>query len=269
MIFTAVLYFLFSKLNITAPTNGFLSSTRMKYGEVTFSMIRRCEKLTKKLQKIKCDLEFLRCCLIYNLTPKFIRFKVPNLTNKSKQQLINFQRHCIQEEFNKHYKHSCKLEKEIEPIFKDLETKLDINDFLKIKKFMYDVAKSEQSRSTTIHKRKLEKLNRGPIGQQYEKMSAKLVHNHSSHQLTPSQERLLSRGWQFCIEQQVTNTLSVKTDIELNALKLEKLCHSSTFKMICQSVNNAAGKMLQRMKRKSVRNLSEDEWKALKRIKNG
>ena len=116
----------------------------------------------------------------------FIRFKVPNLTNKSKQQLINFQRRCIQEEFNKYYKHSCKLEKEIEPIFKELETKLDINDFLKIKKFLYDMAKSEQLLSTTIHKRKLEKLNCGPIGQQYEKMGAKLVHNHSSHQLTPS-----------------------------------------------------------------------------------
>ena len=59
----------------------------------------------------------------------------------------------------------------------------------------------------------------------------------------------------------------MKTDIELNALKLEKLCHSSTFKMICQSINNAAGKILQRIKYKSVRNLIEDEWKALKELK--
>ena len=77
MIFTAVIYFIFSKSHITAPNNGFISSTRLKYGEETFSMIRRCEKLSKKHQKIKCHIEFVRCCLVYNLTPKFVKFKVP------------------------------------------------------------------------------------------------------------------------------------------------------------------------------------------------
>jgi hypothetical protein len=158
-------------------------------------MIRRCEKLTKKLQKNKCDLEFLRCCLIYNLIPKFVRFKVPIPINKSKQQLFNFQRNCLQQEFNEHYKRCCKLEKEIEPIFNDLERKLSTNDYLRIKKFMYDIAKIEHSRIIKIHKRKLEKLNNGPIGQQYDKMLTKIVHNHSSHELTPAQERLLARGW--------------------------------------------------------------------------
>ncbi len=230
-------------------------------------MIRRCEKLTKKLQKIKCDLEFLRCYLIYNLIPKFIRFKIPKPTSKSKQQLISFQRHYLQQEFNDHYKHYCKLEKEIEPIFKDLETKIELNDYLKIKKFMYDVAKTEHLRITMIDERKLGKLNNGPIGQQYDKMSTRLVHNHSSHQLTPAQERLLTRGWQFCIEQRITNVINVKTDIALNSLKLEKLCHKSVFKIICNKINNAAEKMLQRLKHKSIRNLSEDEWKALKELK--
>ena len=99
-------------------------------------------------------------------------------------------------------------------------------------------------------------------------MSTKLVHNYSSHELTPAQERLLQRGWQFCIEQRITNTINIKTDIEINILKLEEVCHSSVHKKICQQINNAATKMLHQLKRKSIRNLGEDEWIALKELKN-
>jgi hypothetical protein len=268
MIFTAVLYFFFSKLNFTAPREGFLSSTRLKYGGVTFSMIRRCERLTKRLQKSKCDLEFLRCCLIYNLFPKFVRFKLSKSMIQSKQQLINIQRNCLQQEYHEHNKKCCKLEKEIDPIFEGLESKLEINDYLKIKKFMYDVARQEYDRITFTHKKKLEKLNNGPIGQQYDKMLTKLVHNHSSYQLTPAQERLLARGWQFCIEQKITNFVNVKTDIEMNALKLESFCIKPIFKIVCQNIHDVANKMMKVMKRKSIRNISDDEWKALKELKS-
>jgi len=132
---------------------------------------------------------------------------------------------------------------------------------------MYDAAKTEHSRIVKIHKRKLEKLNNGPIGQQYDNMPTKLVHNHSSYQSTPAQERLLARGWQFCIEQRITNFIDIKTDIELNSLKLQQLCHKSVFKIVCQSINNAAVKIFQQLKHKSIRNLSEDEWLALKELK--
>jgi hypothetical protein len=75
---------------------------------------------------------------------------------------------------------------------------------------MYDVAKAQHSRIIMIHKHKLEKLNNGPIGQQYNKMSSKLVHNYSSYELAPAQERLLACGWQFCIEQRITNFINVR-----------------------------------------------------------
>ena len=35
-----------------------------------------------------------------------------------------------------------------------------------------------------IHQKKLEKLNRGPIGQNYEEMKSKLIHNVSSYTLS-------------------------------------------------------------------------------------
>jgi len=50
-------------------------------------------------------------------------------------------------------------------------------------------------------------------------------------------------------------------------MKLEQLCYKSVFNIICQNTNIAAEKMFQRLKHKSIRNLSEDEWKALKELK--
>ncbi|CAF1529004.1 unnamed protein product, partial [Rotaria sp. Silwood1] len=36
------------------------------------------ERFIVKLAKIQSNIEFLRMCLIYNLIPKFIRFKLAN-----------------------------------------------------------------------------------------------------------------------------------------------------------------------------------------------
>ncbi|CAF3214358.1 unnamed protein product, partial [Rotaria sp. Silwood2] len=132
---------------------------------------------------------------------------------------------------------------------------------------MYDVAKKEHSNVVSTQKAKLEKLNNGLIGQDYEKTSSKLVHNYSSHTLTPSEERLLARGWNFCIEQRITSFIDFKIDLELNALKLEEHCNNTILKIIYLNIHQAAEKMMKQSKNKSIRNLSEDEWKALNELK--
>ena len=50
---------IFSYLFLTALSSQFLINLRLKYGQFTLTSIRRCEILIKKLQKAKCDTEFL------------------------------------------------------------------------------------------------------------------------------------------------------------------------------------------------------------------
>ena len=45
------------------------------------------ERLKKKLITARCDTEFIKMCLIYGLTPKFVRFKLSNLNHR---KLKNF-----------------------------------------------------------------------------------------------------------------------------------------------------------------------------------
>ncbi|CAF2102745.1 unnamed protein product [Rotaria magnacalcarata] len=130
MLFTAVISF-FSYLFPTALSSGFISNLRLKYGESILVSIRCCERLAEKLQKAKCNVEFLRCCLIYNLMPNFINIRL-----------------------------------------------------WKPDKFCYASASRIHTKVMKTHQKILEELNRGPIGQNYEEMKLKLIHNISSYTLS-------------------------------------------------------------------------------------
>ena len=114
-----------------------------------------------------------------------------------------------------------------------------------------------------IHQRKLETLNGGPVGQNYDEMKSKIVHNISSYTLSPTEERLLCRGWDFCIEKKLTNYLEFQTDIELNSMKIESLSHNSIFRVISRHIHNASQQLIRTNRNKKFSNLSDDEQKAL------
>ena len=116
------------------------------------------------------------------------------------------------------------------------------------------------------HQKKLEKLNRGPIGQNYEEMKLKLIHNISSYTLSKVEERLLCRGWDFCIENKITNFLDFETDLELNAVKLQSHCHESVFSLICCKIHNASQQLMRTSKHKKISNLSDEELAVLKSL---
>ncbi|CAF1441104.1 unnamed protein product [Rotaria sordida] len=116
----------------------------------------------------------------------------------------------------------------------------------------YLIREFESSRVHTkvmqTHKDKLEKLNRGPIGQNYEEMKLKLIHNISSHTLSQIEDRLLCRGWDFCIENKITNFLDFETDLELNVMKLQSHCHDLVFRSICRKIHNASQQLIRTSK---------------------
>ena len=53
----------------------------VKHGELGLKVNQLCERDMKRLQKLKAHIEFVRCCLIYNLTPTFCNFIDGNKRN--------------------------------------------------------------------------------------------------------------------------------------------------------------------------------------------
>jgi hypothetical protein len=267
MIFAAVLSF-FSYFLPTALSPKFISNLRLKYGESILVSIRHCEKLSEKLQKAKCDIEFLRCCLIYNFTPSFLNIRLWKPGLRTSEKYKSFQRNCLIREFESRQKQSRQLEKQVSSILIELEKRLSSLDCINVKKFCYNSASKIHSQVMKNHKKKLEKLNGGPIGQNYEEMKHKLIHNISSYTLTEVEERLLCRGWDFCIENKIKNFLDFETDLELNAMKLQPHCHHSVFRLVCRQIQNASQQLMRTSKHKKINNLSDEELAALKSLKS-
>ena len=98
-------------------------------------------------------------------------------------------------------------------------------------------------------------------------ISSKIVHNLSSHILSEFEERLLCRGWEFCIEECIINLLEFKNDIEMNARKIEQNCHSTIFRTISAHLYDVSQQRMRTACKKLIRNLSDDELSALHALK--
>ena len=194
-----------------------------------FLTIRKVEKLTVKLQKCKCDLEFIRLCIIYKLTPTFVKISLWKERLKRTNNYKSFQHFCLQKEYKHRFKDSLKHEKEFRKLLNNLESSLN-HDFNQLQKYLYERFKLVKEKTVITHEKKLKTLNKGPVGQDYQHLKTKLIHNMSSYSLSPAEERILCRGWEFCIENKLTNFIELKIDIELNNKKLEPHCHPIFFK---------------------------------------
>ena len=58
-----------------------------KYGNVT--VFRKYEKLEYKKNKLKFDIDFLNNCKQFDVHPKFLIFKLPNVSNKDALLLLH------------------------------------------------------------------------------------------------------------------------------------------------------------------------------------
>ncbi|CAF1439256.1 unnamed protein product [Rotaria sordida] len=200
--------------------------------------------------------------------PNFINIRLWKPGIKKSEQYKSFQRNCLIREFECRQKQARQLEKQVSSILIELEKHLSSIDYVNVKKFCYDSASRVHTKVMQTHKDKLEKLNRGPIGQNYDEMKLKLIHNISSHTLSQVEERLLCRGWDFCIENKTTNFLDFETDLELNVMKLQSHCHDSVFRSICRKIHNASQQLIRTSKHKKISNLSDEELAALKSLKS-
>ena len=82
------------------------------------------------------------------------------------------------------------------------------------------------------------------------------------------EERLLSRGWNFCVRNKLTKVDDLKTEMEINALKIEPHCHPSVFQTMCSQLHNHTEKLINKMKNNIIRNISDEEYNAIQTLKN-
>ena len=72
MNFLTIIIFILKFIKNIEKKTDLIYCIRKKYGECALNRFRQMERLKKKLIKAQCDTEFIRMCLIYDLTSKFV-----------------------------------------------------------------------------------------------------------------------------------------------------------------------------------------------------
>ena len=97
-----------------------------KYGNVTVRDFRKYEKLEYKKNKLKLDIDFLNNCKQLGVYPKFLIFKLPNVSNKD---ALSIRKRLLRSAINKHNKELQHLSKELSLSENFLSTQLSTIDF--------------------------------------------------------------------------------------------------------------------------------------------
>ena len=79
-----------------------------KYGNVTVKDFRKYEKLEYKKNKFKLDIDFLNNCKQLGVYPKFLIFKLPNVSNKDAVSIRKRLIRCAINKPNKELQHISK-----------------------------------------------------------------------------------------------------------------------------------------------------------------
>ena len=98
-------------------------------------------------------------------------------------------------------------------------------------------------------------------------MKTKVVHNLSTYQLSEGEERVLARGWEFSIERKLTNSTDLKTELEVNAKKLEEITPKNHFKTMCLEIGQISMTLIKHLRNKNFCNISREELLALKKLR--
>ena len=80
------------------PHRSLYSTILSRYDCEGLRAFRFYEKSDYKLRKCKADLEFLECCQVNNLTPKFLQFKLYSKNITTNNEYKSYQRRLLKGE---------------------------------------------------------------------------------------------------------------------------------------------------------------------------
>ena len=127
------------------------------YGNVTGKDFRKYEKLEYKKNKLKLDIDFLNNCKQLGVYPKFLIFKLPNVSNKN---ALSVRKRLLRSAINKRNKEFQHLSKELSLSLNFLSTQLSTIDFCILTKSITSYNKKSLQKSLYTQLKKLSSLTR-------------------------------------------------------------------------------------------------------------
>ena len=128
-----------------------------KYRKVTVKDFRKYEKLEYKKNKLKLDINFLNNCKQHGVYPKFLIFKLPNVSNKD---AVSIRKILLCSAINKHNKELQHVSKDLSLSENFLSKQLSTIDFYILTKSIKSHSKKSLQKSLYTQQKKLSSLTR-------------------------------------------------------------------------------------------------------------
>ena len=165
-----------------------------KYGNVIVKDFRKYEKLDCKKNKVKLDINFLNNCKQLGVYPKFLIFKLLNVSNKD---ALSIRKRLLCSAINKRNKELQHLSKELSLSENFLCTQLSTIDFYILTKSIKSYNKKSLQKSYTLNK----KVIFTDEGLQLTIFTAnETITNLTQYQLSQIESDLLKAGLYFSIQ---------------------------------------------------------------------
>ena len=194
-----------------------------KYGNVTVKDFRKYEKLEYEKNKLKLDIDFLNNCKQLGVYPKFLIFKLPNVSNKD---ALSIRKRLLRSAINKRNKELQHLSKEHSLSVNFLSTQLCTIDFYILTNSITSYNKKSLQKSLYTQQKKLSSLTKDcnlPIFTANETIT-----NLTQYELSQEDSDLLKGGLYFSIQPDKIRKSEIFTTFEeihrsfLNNLKSEE-----------------------------------------------
>lgn len=206
----------------------FMQWMRHQYGEDTSRDIQKLLETTRKLERCKAAIKFIRSCFINGKLPNFTRLK---LTKQHDQKLLRKIRWELTEhELDYQFKRKTDLEKSDKRLRLTVSPRLQEHDWIELMGRIEDVRHAQSEKQKDIHNRKLEALSgyipfkidpknittrRKPTNNDQEMMD--VIFNHSNYDLSVIERSVLSKGLKYGIHDRRVDTYELLARFELLA----------------------------------------------------
>ena len=194
--FDKYVFAIFFILKLCSGTNfSIINYIRRNYGEEESTLYRKFENSSRKLQKSQLDINFLLKCKIYNIFPKFLRFKLHRKSILSSDFYRSWQMKLLNNEIRFKKKTAFRLTKEVSDIEKDINSKFSKLISIIIKKKVKLIVDKFKESTERTHERKLFNLG---IENKLEPVDPeKVIFNYSSIAISKRLKFLLAFGLDF------------------------------------------------------------------------
>ena len=166
-----------------------------RYGNAIVRDFRKFKKLEHKNNKLKLDIDFLNNCKQLGVYPKFLIFKLPNVSNKD---ALSVRKRLLRSAINNCNKELRHLLKELSLSVNFLSTQLSTIDFYILTNSITSHNKKSLQKSLYTQQKKLSSLTRDcnlPIFTANETIT-----NLTQYELSQEESDLLKAGLYFSIQ---------------------------------------------------------------------